>query len=692
MLNRIYFLMLVTAVLISILCCENIDQQASEQNFSGDPAPFVMLPAYKLPWEGKKSGKADEFDDYRLANPEFYAITKPPAKKFRALREYEDVNALFLAYPSQNYTGGVKDDMVKMAAESAKYVDVYIISKPSSAQKAFTSALKQYGMSQTDIDAKIHYLPFELNAIWMVDFGQFPIIDEANTVSYTDTRYYHERPLDDAIPTKLANYFKCTVYRAPMDYEGGNFYTDGDGSCYASQGVFWENAAMTQEEVKQVYKDYLGCSSLYIVKPLSGEGTTHIDMFYKMIDKHRIVLGEYTQEQDSVNKKVLDDNEAIFKAIVLGDEKGIEIIKVPMPDNTPLQGDTEKVWRTFLNSTFVKPINLWPVYSINTDLKEKALLKWQEAMSDWTHIEVNSDDIIPWGGAMHCISRTTPALPYAKWIADGKCETGKCNAPEGGYKDECAGDEDCYGPEWLCNCNDCTTDCKPPENKCGLITYEGCCTEDGTLKYCENNKIVSNACGAWDKCGWDKNNEYYDCSFSEEGPAGFPKLCPEECGDLTANGKCDGNLLKWCNKGLVEKEDCAAKDMICGEDPANKGKNICKVKCTDECSDGEKGCDETNLKKFLCKKDETSGCFKKEFTDCAENENCNEGECYKLINPDDQSDVSQDTVQSEDVNAETDKKSSGGCSQTGNNTSIVEFMLIMFFLFLSCLRLNFLIK
>jgi agmatine deiminase len=606
-----------------VLSCAPAPQQPA-------PVPekdgFRMLPAWRLPEEIKIPGKADQFDEFRLKHPEWYAATAAPqGKKFRALLEWEEQQILLLAFPSASLGDSVTHSISQIATGAAPYVDVWIVSKAKGAQNAFVEAMKKDGLSQELIDQKIHFAEYEADSIWMIDFGPFPLVDEAGTIAFTDLRYYQNRVYDDALPVRFAQQFGITDYRGQMDFEGGNFVTDGEGRCYVTQGAFWENAGQSEDAVKKTMKDYLGCDSLVVLKPLDGEGTTHIDMFFKLVAVDKAVLGRYSETQDKTNYAILNDDKDILKAVDLGGGKTLDIRRIPMPDNT---GSGETVWRTHTNSTFVKPVNLWPVYTQNPDIKAQAEQVWKDVLPEWTHVGVLSDEIITWGGAQHCVTRTIPKGKFEKWIPDGKCGTaGKCEAPEGGYKGTCKADADCFGPEHLCDCNDCASGCKPPVNLCGDVTFEGCCMPDGTLKYCDNNAVTSKTCGSYNKCGWDADNGWYDCNFSGEGPAESPKACKvaDECKDVPAGGKCDADTLKWCESNALKTKDCKAEGKTCGPDPADATKSACiPMPCDNACQEGPAVCEGGAV--VTCEKD-ASGCLVKKAVACEAPAECKDGKC-----------------------------------------------------------------
>ncbi|MBM4387546.1 MAG: hypothetical protein FJ088_07385, partial [Deltaproteobacteria bacterium] len=61
---------------------------------------------------------------------------------------------------------------------------------------------------------------------------------------------------------------------------------------------------------------------------------------------------------------------------------------------------------------------------------------------------------------------------------------------------------------------------------CGNITWEGCCSGN-TLKYCENNAVKTIDCTQQPSCGWKAEQSYYDCGTSGgSDPSGaHPKNC-----------------------------------------------------------------------------------------------------------------------------------------------------------------------
>ena len=133
------------------------------------------------------------------------------------------------------------------------------------------------------------------------------------------------------------------------------------------------------------------------------------------------------------------------------------------------------------------------------------------------------------------------------------------------------------------------------------VPWEGCCS-GATLKYCEINQLLTINCSQQPSCGWSTEGGFYDCATAgAEDPSGtFPKDCqgcvpqcagkqcgddgcggtcgtciggkvceagtcatPGGCGEVTYEGCCDGQLLKYCEGEQLKTLDCAAQQQ-CG--------------------------------------------------------------------------------------------------------------------------------
>ena len=548
-----------------------------------------ILPAFQLPSEQLEAGKADFNDDYRADHPAWYAITVPSddlSSSVTGMVEWETMQAMLLTSPP-----GLYEEMYQNIAEMAwgvvhyTGVDVYILHNGFGGQAELMEKLNALSPPPTTAEwDRIHWVLMDNESVWMIDYGPVPVRNAVGNVAFVDFRYYQPRKFDDAIPTRVGyDVFGVDTFRMPLDFEGGNLQMDSMGTCYTTQGVLWANE-QSESEIRSMFEHYLGCEELVILAPLANEGTTHVDMFFKLVDDHTVILGEYENWQDGVNAALLDQNAELLESLVLPDGGSINVVRMPMPGN-----DNQTVWRTYINSTFISgplgKVNEWPTYSVDADLEAQAKTVWETTMPDWVHQKIVSDVIITWNGAMHCISRTIPMGNLAPWAPAGTCISGECSAPSSyAYNGTCDTDIGCQGPKWLCDSNNCA---------CGGVTVENCC-EDGVVVACVDGELLGYECTGG-QCGWDPTNLFYNCGFTGDGPASSPKECPwnfctpsctgQSCGDdgcggscgscgvdeicqagncittpgcdgLTWIGCCEGDTLQWCEDGAAQSLEC----------------------------------------------------------------------------------------------------------------------------------------
>jgi len=553
----------------------------------GDTQVRKMLPAYPLV---RRPAKADQYDDYRAANPSVYNITASPASPIIAPGEFEQKRALALSW-----TGSFPDVVAQIVQAASPVTEVWVLHYGTQALSDFQSQMAARGVDTTGL----HYLNKPNDSIWVRDFGPISVYDaDTSSVGLVDMRYYHQRVYDDAVPYHMAAQFGLNRFAAPISYEGGNFMADGRGTCYASMGVLWYNG-VSETTIRQYFRDYLGCYQLIILNPLDGEGTAHLDMFAKLANDHTVILGRYETWQDSTNAAVLEDNADILSAVVLPDGGGLDIVRMPMPSN----GDGN--YRTYVNSQFINGVNLVPVYADDTQFEAQALSIWQQTMPTWQHVPIDASELITWAGAIHCICME---------VQDGTWQPFQS------------------APEDICTTSACYPSSTGGNAGCGTVQVAGSCAGD-TAAWCDFGAVQSDDCAASGQtCGWQPTQGHYgcgtggacvpDCLGKACGPDGCGGSCgtcgaglicqgsacvqdTQGCGDVSGVGCCDGTTLSYCNNQLtLTTVDCpdgcgwSPNDGwydcgFSGSDPSGTNPLQCPGTCAPDCAGkvcGDDGC------------------------------------------------------------------------------------------------------
>ena len=713
---------LLLPVLFALTACA--EAPAPSDPAQGETA--ALLPAYETPREARAAAKGDEQSDWRLAHPEWYAVTVPPSAPVRAMVEWEPMTMLLAAWPNYLATDkGARETVVDMlgSAVSTAHTDVgVVVESNAGAQKALSSLLA-WGLTEEEIATRVHLWQMPLDSVWFIDFGPLPVVDQGlQRVGLVDFRYFKGRSLDDAIPSRLTlgggldggPALPLTAWRAPFNFEGGNFQADGEGGCYTSERAL-KNTGATQAEVAAILKDYVGCTRLVVLQDLTDDATGHIDMFFKLARRDRAVVGTFdgTIVADVANQARLDHDAELLAGTPLPDGAPMTVLRMPFP--------TKKgtVPRTFLNSTLVNGVNLWPVYKDDGAagaLEAQAEAIWEQALPGWKNVAIISDRLADLSGAIHCISRTLPALELAPIVPPGACVDGACAGEADAFAGVCQTDAACTGPAWACACPVCNASCGPPP--CGDVpaggacagrarlacvagfvdteTCPGCCAVDpatgsascaascDACDGCEEGQVGCEGDHAWrcevtDGCA---RRIYTSCDGGGctagacHGCAGIAKVGCCADGNKALSCSVDGVVEASCGPGWSCGWDglggfyaCVPDDRLLLDDPSSEHPISCPGACVDACAMGSGGCLPDGSAVWGCT-DGPDGCRVRADTPCLPGRTCVDGTC--VAGPPGGSDAGGGG----DADAEREETGASGCTGGGGPAGLLAALLV----------------
>lgn len=639
--------------------------------------PSTMLPIYETERERETSGKADQYDDFKAQNYQFYELTQPPTStNLRFAGEFEPMK-----YIAVGWTYGTLNAFfveIIMAAWGTSTVmllndDAATITKMKT---MISDALKAKGIDTAQVDdtSKLVFVNHPLDSIWMRDYGpQFVIDKDTGKASIIDTRYYHQRTLDDAAPTAIGNFLNVNVFRPDIKQEGGNLLANGEGVCFTTNMSLWGRNDIgnglpdpnpSEQGHRDLYKKYFGCQELHILQPMEGDSLGHIDMFMALVGPRDIVVGRYDQADDCIGAATLDKNAAYLES--LKDDQGKQkyrVHRVPMPTNA---GD---IWHTYTNIAMVrskanpnKGVLMMPTYKDFAQKNAEATTVFATALKaahptvEWKIVPILSDQIIPWAGAIHCVTHEIPEAIFAKLQAAPAplcgAKSHSCTKTECDWipaKGVCLGNNLvfcasqngkkfpwfslCGTPCHLVSSNDC-------EQGCGEVTVNGNTYNDCTGKFvCQDNTGCTHECSA-NQTGCLDDGTSFVCKTNDKGcrvkeavkctngQTCSGNKCQDPgagCGDVTFGGYCEGSKVIWCEENKVREYDCGTQSKTCG--PSGEIMDCVDgttEPCKDECTAGSKGCN--GNKSWACQKSRSTGCLIKAETDCG-NDTCQDGAC-----------------------------------------------------------------
>lgn len=256
----------------------------------------------------------------------------------------------------------------------------------------------------------MYFLPFSGNSIWVRDYGPFMVRRDDNTIVMVDAKYQtrssrESRKRDEDMAVGLSQLIRLPMRSIPLVLEGGNILSNGDGVLVTSTRTFQYNREFRFDEqhLAELLNEFLGIRKTFVLMPLEGEPTGHVDMFVSILAKNIAVVGEISPESDPVNSSRLDAGAEYLSRIstTLGPMK---VFRIPMP---PKAGG---FWRSYTNIIMANGILVMPSFSdVSRELEDRAEEVYRSILPGWEIKRVVCDSLVIDNGQLHCISYNIPA-------------------------------------------------------------------------------------------------------------------------------------------------------------------------------------------------------------------------------------------------------------------------------------------
>lgn len=242
----------------------------------------LMAQEQELP-EWRKMKYLSEEEMYMPISTRSFVETPPPTGEVRFPGEYEPMQAVMIVYPL-----GIPVELVREMAEDCKVITVVTTYEQSSAQSEFQSA----GVNMDNVE----FLNANTNSYWIRDFGPWYIFN-GKEPAIVDNIYNRPRPYDDDLPGHFAQYWDIEMFGMKVVHTGGNMMEDGRGNGVSDDIVITESVAegITEEQVYQRMKDYLGIDPYHVTIDPQGDYIAHVDCWGKYLAPDKILLARVPQ-------------------------------------------------------------------------------------------------------------------------------------------------------------------------------------------------------------------------------------------------------------------------------------------------------------------------------------------------------------------------------------------------------------
>jgi len=330
---------------------------------------------------------------------------KPPATveigDLRLPAQWEPMETVLLAWPV------LYPQLWKQHAQMAEAIAPVATVTILVSQPVWEQAIRLHLTRRGKIDLKrVRFLQLPTDDIWVRDYG--PVVaHDANGEQVAVKLVFDPLPnypqqQDNAMAQRWSAHEELPVRHLDLHLEGGNIWSDGQGTIIMSNQVFHSNPGLTETELREKLRAVFDYKQLIITPRLEGEETGHVDLLVKLADAQTVLISHPAGPNEANLRKAID----IFRSTTNAAGQPYRVFELPNPPRY-LNWGLFAVWRSYTNALTVNGRVLVPVFGIPTDAE--ALAVYREAMPDFEIIPIDCSASANGGGAVHCLTKEVAA-------------------------------------------------------------------------------------------------------------------------------------------------------------------------------------------------------------------------------------------------------------------------------------------
>jgi agmatine deiminase len=279
--------------------------------------------------------------------------TDPPPGPVTNIAEFEKQQSVLIRYQF-----GITYELI--AALSQECMVVTMVANTNE-QTYVTNQYSNQGVNLENCD----FIIAATNSVWTRDYGPWFIFDGNDEMGIVDFTYNRPRPLDNAVPSKVANELGINLFAMDIATAGGNYMTDGMGISASSDLIYEENPNYTPAQVDQIFEDYLGIHTYHAVPDPNNTYIDHIDCWGKYLSWDKILIRSVPQSHPQYDE--IEATAEYFASQNSSFGTPYQVFRVYTPNDQPYTNSL------ILNDRVFVPIT-------NSAYDAEALAAYEEAM------------------------------------------------------------------------------------------------------------------------------------------------------------------------------------------------------------------------------------------------------------------------------------------------------------------------
>ncbi|MBI5392920.1 agmatine deiminase family protein [Candidatus Woesearchaeota archaeon] len=359
-------------------------------------------------------------------------LPTPKSLGYHMPAEWEEQEAIWLAWPKNEETW--MDFLPKVQEIFIEFVyhlhfdqkiNVLVDDKASE-----TIVREKFKNKKIDL-SKVNFYQIKTIDAWMRDIGPTFVVNRiensqenkkdiatekriamVNWIFNAWGNKYDDLKADNIIPKKMNEFLNMKRFKPKIVLEGGSIEVNGKGTCLTSKQCLLNknrNPQLSQKEIEQYLKDYLGASNIiWLNEGIVGDDTDgHIDDLARFVDATTVVC-VYEDDKSDENYNFLSENYTLLKQAKDQDGNALKIIKLPMPGKVFDEETGKRLPASYANFYIGNKTVVVPIFGHEND--EKALKILQECFVGRKVVGINCAALVLGFGTLHCISQQMPMV------------------------------------------------------------------------------------------------------------------------------------------------------------------------------------------------------------------------------------------------------------------------------------------
>jgi agmatine deiminase len=336
--------------------------------------------------------------------------------------EWEPHAATWLAWPHEktDWPGKfapipwVYADIVRHLSQVER---VRILVENAPMERAVRRILKSVGANLSAVD----FFRVPTNRGWIRDFGPIFVRSAKGKTAATNWHFnawakYNDWKKDDAANKKLESKLGWSMWSPTHEgrrvvLEGGSIDVNGLGMMLTTEECLLSpmqarNPGVTREELAEIFRDYLGVTSILWLKDgIAGDDTHgHVDDLARFVNPTTVVT-VVENDPSEANYLPLQENLALLREMKDHDGHPLRIETLPMP--APVYFDGQRLPASYANFYIANQLVLVPTFNDPHDAA--AITKLAALFPGRKVVGIGCLDLVLGLGTLHCMTQQEPA-------------------------------------------------------------------------------------------------------------------------------------------------------------------------------------------------------------------------------------------------------------------------------------------